>query len=116
MNIIDKTAPDIESGDILGSLQAFRNYIVETMETIDYTLANQKNRITGAVSEENFMQLAAIVQSVASNQTALSASVLELAQQVEELTDAQASIEQAQQELDVRLTELESRVSALEGQ
>ena len=65
MDIIDKSAPMIDPNRLEESLQRFRDYMVETLNLIDFTLSNQKNRISGAVSEENFQQLALAVAALA---------------------------------------------------
>lgn len=112
MDIIDKAAPIIDADDVGGSLAALRNYIVETMETIDYTLSNQKNRITGAVSEENFQQLALLVASLSSNVSSLSS---QLAQAVQTLEGQIGGLEDDLQGVQSSLTALDARVTALEG-
>lgn len=119
MDIIDKAAPIIDADDVGGSLAALRNYIVETMETIDYTLSGQKQRIVGAVSEENFEQLALLVASLSSNVSNLSSQLSQAVQTIEvqlgELEDDLQGVQSSVTALDERLTALEGRVTALEG-
>lgn len=70
MDIIPKSAPGIDPNQLNESLERFRDYVVEVLQVIDFTLSNQKNQINGAVSEQNFLQLAAAVQSLSSEITA----------------------------------------------
>ena len=125
MDIIAKNAPEIDPENLRSSLQGFRNYMVETLELIDFTLSNQKNRISGAVSEENFRQLAAQVASLNSsvvNLTVLVSALSGLPQQVTALTGRMDAAERSITALESRMdaaeadiADLKTRVSALEN-
>ena len=104
MDIIAKAAPDIDSERLQQSLQGFRDYMVDTLELIDFTLSNQKNRIIGAVSQENFDQLAMAVAALNSNVTALNSAMGQLSGLPAQVTDMQE-----------QLTTLAGQVSAIKG-
>lgn len=125
MDIIAKSAPEIDPTNLRESLQTFRSYMVETLELIDFTLANQKNRISGAVSAENFQQLAAQVASLNSsvvNLTVLVSALSGLPSQVQKLESDVSGLEASVSGLSSRMTtaetaisDLQDRVSALEN-
>lgn len=104
MDIIAKAAPDIDPERLQQSLQGFRDYMVDTLELIDFTLSNQKNRIIGAVSQENFDQLAMAVAALNSNVTALNSTMGQLSGLPAQVTDMQE-----------QLTTLAGQVSAIKG-
>lgn len=125
MDIIPKSAPGIDPNRLNDSLERFRNYVVEVLQVIDFTLSNQKNQIRGAVSEQNFLQLAAAVQSLSSEITAQNAvinghttSIKELRNAVDALDGLQTtvtSLSESVQALSEKMNSLDQRVTALES-
>lgn len=125
MDIIPKSAPGIDPDRLNESLERFRDYVVEVLQVIDFTLSNQKNQINGAVSEQNFLQLAAAVQSLSSEITAQNsvisghtASISALESSVEVLEDLKttvASLSGSVQALSGKADSLDQRVTALES-
>ena len=118
MDIIAKSAPEIDPTNLRESLQTFRSYMVETLELIDFTLANQKNRISGAVSAENFQQLAAQVASLNSsvvNLTVLVSALSGLPSQVQALDSAVTTLDGRMDQAEADIADLKNRVSALEN-
>ena len=109
MDIIPKSAPQIDSRNVDKSLEEFRNYIVDVLQLIDFTLSNQKNRINGAVSEENFIQLASAVQALKSEVSNLSGNVSSLSDRVGELENQISAIDGSIKSLDARVTALEQK-------
>lgn len=125
MDIIPKSAPGIDPNRLNDSLERFRNYVVEVLQVIDFTLSNQKNQINGAVSEQNFLQLAAAVQALSSKITAQdsvinghTASIKELRDDVDALRELNAtvtSLSESVQALSEKVNRLDERVAALES-
>ena len=101
MDIIAKRAPFLDPQNLNESLGQFRDYMVEVLQVIDFTLSNQKNQISGAVSEQNFLQLAAAVQSLSSSLNAQNSTI--------------SSINTTVGNLGKKLESIEQRVSALEN-
>lgn len=117
MDIIAKAAPDIDPERLQQSLQGFRDYMVDTLELIDFTLSNQKNRIIGAVSQENFDQLAMAVAALNSNVTALNSAMGQLSglpAQVTTIEERMDAAEEAIAAMNGTVDSLEARVAALE--
>lgn len=108
MDIIAKNAPLIDPARLDQSLEEFRNYMVEVLQLIDFTLSNQKNRINGAVSEENFLQLAAALQALKSEVASQGSAVVEWKSAMETMSNTLQS-------LSGEIDSLEERVAALEG-
>lgn len=115
MNIIDKTAPDIDRGDLIGSVVSLRNYIVESMETIDYTLANQKNRLGGTVSQEDMAAMSRAVAALSSSVTSLANQTAALFQQVNGIAQTVSGLSDQAELIETELQSLEARVAALES-
>lgn len=101
MDIIAKSVPGVNRGDILSSVEELRNYMVEVFEIIDYTLSNQGGIVRGAVSEDNFQILSNTVAALGSTLSNLSSTV---SAQAETLKDLQKQIDS-----------LDERVKALEN-
>ena len=124
MDIIAKAAPDIDPERLQQSLQGFRDYMVDTLELIDFTLSNQKNRIIGAVSQENFDQLAmavAALNSAMGQLSGLPAQVTDMQEQLTALAGQVSAIkgrmdtaEEAIAAMNGTMDSLEARVAALE--
>lgn len=114
MDIIAKGVPDIDAQNLASSLQSFRDYMANTLELIDFTLSNQKNRIIGAVSQENFNQLAAAVSALSSNVASLSGTVNQLSEKVTEISDRMDTIESKITSMEESIASIDQRVTALE--
>ena len=104
MDIIAKAAPDIDPERLQQSLQGFRDYMVDTLELIDFTLSNQKNRIIGAVSRACFAQLAGGVAAWDGTVPAVNRAMGQLSGLPAQVTDIQE-----------QLTALAGQVSAIKG-
>lgn len=130
MDIIPKSAPTIDPQRVDESLEEFRNYMVEVLELIDFTLSNQKTRVMGAVSEDNFKELASAVQALDSKVTsqgselsAISRNLQGVAQLVgeqgETLSSVQSNLEQQArtiETLEQSVQGTQQRLDALEQQ
>ena len=115
MNFIAKSAPDIDPANLRESLQGFRDYMVDTLELIDFTLGNQKNRINGAVSQQNFETLAAQVSSISSNLTAITVMISTLNGRISDLSDAVESVQDSMNTAEGNITSLDSRLDTAES-
>lgn len=109
MDIIPKSAPTINPQRVDESLQDFRDYMVEVLDLIDFTLSNQKNRISGAVSEENFKQLTMAVQALDSKVNGISSTVSSLSSSVNALSSRVGNVEQD-------ITTIKSSIQNIESQ
>lgn len=114
MDIIAKNAPMIDSANLNESLETFRSYIVEVLQVIDFTLSNQKNKINGAVSEQNFLQLAASVQALKSELTSHGAEITAISKKIDEISADIKEINKTLETLSGSVESLEGRVTALE--
>lgn len=114
MDIIAKSAPEINMGELNQSLRDFRNYMVETLELIDFTLSNQKNRISGAVSEDNFKQLENAVATLSTQVAGISANVASLSANINELQTSVTQLITDVAAINVTLQDHEARIAALE--
>ena len=108
MDIIPMSAPEIERGNLEKSIREFRDYLVEVLALIDFTLSNQKNQIVGAVSEENFKQLAAAVAALSSQVSGISSMVSNLNTSISLLEDSVDSLETTVADHEKRIAALES--------
>ena len=115
MDIIAKSAPEINMGELNQSLRDFRNYMVETLELIDFTLSNQKNRISGAVSEDNFKQLENAVATLSTQTSGISANVSSLAASISELQSGVSQLITDVASINATLQNHETRIAALES-
>lgn len=114
MDIIDKIAPELTTENLSHSLKVFRDYIVDAMEQIDFALASQRTRLSGAVTPEDVETLSRSVAALASAVTAVENEVRQLQ---ERLAVSEETAEAAREEasaLGTRLSDLEQRVEALE--
>lgn len=112
MNIIAKTAPEINTQNLDQSLQDFRNYMVDTLELIDFTLSNQKNRIIGAVSADNFNELKNAVSALASQVVAQGSSISIINTTIAGINSALAAIEGELDYLDDSMSDALTAISA----
>lgn len=93
MDIIAKSVPGVNRGDLASSVEELRNYMVEVFEIIDYTLSNQGGIVRGAVSEENFQILSNTVAALGSTLSNLSATVSEHTEQIDSLDERVKALE-----------------------
>ena len=115
MDIIAKSVPVFDQNDMAASMQAFRDYMVETLELIDFTLSNQGTVVRGAVSEENFEILTQAVAALTSKVTAMEGTVSSVSGRVTEMGNNLSSLEEAVAANTNQLEEHENRIQALEN-
>ena len=109
MDIIDKIAPELTTENLSHSLKVFRDYIVDAMEQIDFALASQRTRLSGAVTPEDVETLSRSVAALASAVTAVENEVRQLQ---ERLAAAEENAEAAREEASA----LASAVTAVENE
>lgn len=127
MEFIGKTAPWLTQDP--KSMTRFRNYVVDAMETIDFTLGNQKRGIQGSVNKLDFdvmkEQVSGMVTQLGAQGATLSSLEKRLgeAEKVDQEQGAQISqmetrlsgqISGVETALDVRISALEARIAVLE--
>ena len=82
MNLIDKTAPDF-SGAQNQAVEQLRDYVAQSLEQLDFTLSNLKNRV-GRMEKTGAQTNGALERQMAS----ISAAVGALAERVSALEQA----------------------------